>query len=356
MPYRARAPEDGSAIAANGRLGSGIIVRDCNPRMVNAAVASVFAPHRLRVSRGAQALRFRLRADQQGITTVARVRYGTSVLIDADGLPGRLSISVPISGRMSLRLGSESFVCEPNKIWLTDDVPHQMNLSSGLELLSLIVSREAVENHLRRLVGEDLGARLTFAPIAENRHALEPVVALMSAAIEQKAADNLVAPLVTAHLDDLVLTTLLLTHPHNYSEKLYSAGRDGSPRVVRRVEAAIHDRPEYPWTAAELAAEAGASVRTVQLSFRTFRGCTPLEMLRAVRLERAHRDLLDPRPHDTVTTIGTRWGFTNMGRFAVAYRRRYDRSPGETLRGVGAAAAVSGGAVAPGLSPRRQDD
>ena len=61
---------------------------------------------------------------------------------------------------------------------------------------------------------------------------------------------------------------------------------------------------------------------------------TPLEYLRRVRLERAHRDLVvaDPTAGDTVAAIATRWGFAHHGYFSAAYRRIYGHPPHVTLR------------------------
>ncbi|MET8873200.1 helix-turn-helix transcriptional regulator [Nocardia sp. NPDC004604] len=105
---------------------------------------------------------------------------------------------------------------------------------------------------------------------------------------------------------------------------------EGNARFV----AVSPDSPEYPWTLSELADQAGASIRSVQQAFRNYRGCSPLEMLRMVRLERAHQNLVDPGPNDTVSIFAARWGFSNMGRFASAYRRRYQVNPSEALRGL----------------------
>jgi AraC-like DNA-binding protein len=65
--------------------------------------------------------------------------------------------------------------------------------------------------------------------------------------------------------------------------------------------------------------------------------------LRQVRLQRADADLRTEAMTGVMTGAGagrgvagiaSRWGFTNFGRFAAAYRARYGRTPSETLRGV----------------------
>ena len=59
--------------------------------------------------------------------------------------------------------------------------------------------------------------------------------------------------------------------------------------------------------------------------------------LRQVRLQRADADLRAASGTPLaagrgVASIASRWGFTNFGRFAAAYRARYGHAPSETLR------------------------
>ncbi|OOK67582.1 bacterial regulatory helix-turn-helix s, AraC family protein [Mycobacterium kansasii] len=74
--------------------------------------------------------------------------------------------------------------------------------------------------------------------------------------------------------------------------------------------------------------------RALQYMFRQRLDCTPMQYLRRVRLDRAHRELLDSsRASATVKQIANRWGFIHIGRFAIYYRETYGRSPHATLRG-----------------------
>ncbi|MNG37809.1 transcriptional regulator EutR [compost metagenome] len=56
-----------------------------------------------------------------------------------------------------------------------------------------------------------------------------------------------------------------------------------------------------------------------------------MRYLRDLRMKRVHEDLLDPRQPRSVTEIVTRWGFFQLGRFAIEYRRQYAETPRETL-------------------------
>lgn len=105
------------------------------------------------------------------------------------------------------------------------------------------------------------------------------------------------------------------------------------PPGLRRSVGFIHDNADGDIGLAEIAAAANLTPRAVQYMFRRHLGVTPMEYLRRVRLDLAHRDLLAANPAvDTVNSIAGRWGFAHAGRFSVAYRRAFGLPPSATLR------------------------
>jgi transcriptional regulator GlxA family with amidase domain len=55
--------------------------------------------------------------------------------------------------------------------------------------------------------------------------------------------------------------------------------------------------------------------------------------MRMVRLLRARLALLHANPPcNSVTSIAMAYGFTQLGRFSVAYRRAFGETPSQTLR------------------------
>jgi choline dehydrogenase-like flavoprotein len=67
--------------------------------------------------------------------------------------------------------------------------------------------------------------------------------------------------------------------------------------------------------------------------FRRHLGMSPMAYLRVVRLRRAHRDLRSANPsHSGVAAIAHRWGFTHLGRFAVAHKTMFGETPLQALR------------------------
>lgn len=110
-----------------------------------------------------------------------------------------------------------------------------------------------------------------------------------------------------------------------------------SPRaqtaLLRRATAFIEENAHREITVSDIAAAVGVTPRSVQYSFRRHLGVTPLEYLRRIRLERAHRELQAADPStDTVMAIAGRWGFSHAGRFSVVYKQTFGAPPSETLR------------------------
>jgi len=72
--------------------------------------------------------------------------------------------------------------------------------------------------------------------------------------------------------------------------------------------------------------------RTLFKQFESFRGISPMEYLRAARLERVREVLQSGQVTGNITDLATTWGFSHMGRFSTEYRKRFGERPSETLK------------------------
>jgi AraC-like DNA-binding protein len=142
-------------------------------------------------------------------------------------------------------------------------------------------------------------------------------------------------PLVAAQAVRMLAAVALTAFPSTMMTAVRppAAGRV-PPVAMRRAAAYIDEDAGRPLTLAEIAAAAGVSPHGLRDGFLGHFGMTPTEYLRRIRLERAHRDLLDadPAAGATVAAIAGRWGWASPRRFADAYRRAYGQLPGQTLR------------------------
>jgi transcriptional regulator GlxA family with amidase domain len=105
------------------------------------------------------------------------------------------------------------------------------------------------------------------------------------------------------------------------------------PALLQRAMTFIDDNAHNQIQLADIAAAVEVTPRSVQYVFRRHVGMTPLEYLRQVRLNRAHRELKAADPSvDTVNAIAGRWGFMHPGRFSIQYKRVFGHPPSATLR------------------------
>ena len=74
------------------------------------------------------------------------------------------------------------------------------------------------------------------------------------------------------------------------------------------------------------------SERTLRMAFHRTHGVPPCRHLRMPRLSQARRALLSADcTLATVTEIATSFGFVELGRFSVEYRKAFGESPSRTL-------------------------
>lgn len=147
--------------------------------------------------------------------------------------------------------------------------------------------------------------------------------------------EEVATPLVLAQCSRLLAAVTLAAFPNAVSPGYAPHDRtDTGSCLLRRAIAYIEANLDDDIALADIADAVHVTPRAVQYMFRRHLDITPLQYVRRLRLDLAHRDLLAAqRTEQTVTQIAARWGFAHTGRFAVIYRQTFGQSPYETLRG-----------------------
>jgi AraC-like DNA-binding protein len=200
---------------------------------------------------------------------------------------------------------------------------------------SLWIDASALEHALEGMLGNRLRERLAFKPGIDWTRglaaSLRSQIDFLMGEIKRQGgvADN---PVALASLTDLMLSLVLRGVPHNYLERLGSGRFGAVPAYVRRADDFMRANVAVPIRMEHVAAAAGCSVRTLNAVFRQFRDTTPLAALHTIRLEQVRAELNHGVTEASIGEVSRRFGFTNPGRFAAAYRRRFGESPAETGR------------------------
>ena len=107
----------------------------------------------------------------------------------------------------------------------------------------------------------------------------------------------------------------------------------GDIERIARFERFLEQNPLTPLRIADLCAAVGVSQRTLHGVCVQHYGLSPVRYASLRRMQRARNALHAADPAlATVTAIATHHGFSELGRFAVAYRALFGEPPSATLR------------------------
>lgn len=271
---------------------------------------------------------------------IGRMRYGANVVIDPGRLESFALIQMPISGLETVEHGAHT-VRSTTRVAsvLSPTLPLRMQHDSGTEKLFVRIDREVLERHCRQHMGGDMRQPVEFTPkMSLDEPRCASWLRLMKWLYEEFGQDCpleddvLESPLFAAQIEQMVIATLLLTQPHNYSERLADDTPSIAPYFVKRAESFIEENAHEPLTIGEIVEHVGVSTRSLFSGFRKYRNTTPMEYLKTVRMQRVREDLLRASPNlTTVTRIATTWGFAHLGHFTCDYKRYFGESPSVTL-------------------------
>ncbi|PAU82114.1 AraC family transcriptional regulator [Halovibrio salipaludis] len=99
--------------------------------------------------------------------------------------------------------------------------------------------------------------------------------------------------------------------------------------VVNRVKQYINEYNDAPITMSDLCRLTNVSRRTLQYSFESIVGVSPMQFLRMTRLNRVRRSL-SAGSGTAIADIAAYWGFWHGGQFAKDYKKLFGEAPSET--------------------------
>jgi len=132
---------------------------------------------------------------------------------------------------------------------------------------------------------------------------------------------------------DLILPLLTCLTDSNACEA--GAAKRHHALVMVRFEEVLAERLSQPLQIPELCWLIGVGERTLRSCCAEFLGISPRRYILLRRLKEVRRALGEARSVTaSISEIARRYGFTQLGRFAGAYRSAFGESPSATLRRV----------------------
>jgi AraC-like DNA-binding protein len=268
--------------------------------------------------------------------TLSADRFATQVALNGDGVDSFCFYSI-LCGKVQLTWSEHEPTLAGTDGAVFRGFPGLKVLTSDVNARrSFWIEAGTLEHALESMLGDSLRKPLEFAPRVDWSSGLAASLKSQIDFLVQDATrlDGVAGnPVALASFTDLILSLILRGVRHNHLELLENRGRLGAvPVYVRRAEEFMHTNAAMPIRMEQVADAAGCSVRTLGAVFRRFRETTPLAALHAIRLDEVQAELSRGATIGSVANVVYRYGFTNLGRFASAYRLRFGAAPSETRK------------------------
>ena len=221
--------------------------------------------------------------------------------------------------------GKDIAVCSPGQT-----VSWRSFGSCQWEAISLTIEDFARFSHT--LIGRDLTPPqfqrvLTLAPARMSRlHRLREATFHFS----ETAPEVIIHPEVIRRLEQGLIQALMAC----FADRPESESRPSWRRaqLLAKFEAVLEENPGRALYLPEICEAIGVPGRTLRLCCAESLGMSPKRYFNLRRMHLARQALLVAAPEaDNVTEIATRFGFFELGRFAVAYRVLFGEPPSTTL-------------------------
>lgn len=325
----------GSAVLPKARLSAAYAtgsLADAHDHM-----AAFMRPHRLTLTDRTSPFAMRHQSVRLGNVRAHWLAYGGHVQMSSEAMERFYLFQINLRGACEVRLGNNvslvrALECCPvmpnqalTKTWQPDCA--QMILQ---------VDRAAFDRFAADELGElgFAGLEFGFGPVAIDP-ALTGLVEMIDLIRRTTTAEDLAMPnaRLTQHFETMVMSMLLSGLPHRHAGAYARVPIAYAPFHVRRAEDHIQAHIRELITIDDLAAASGASVRTLFSAFQHYRGMTPMNYVKALRLKLAYAELTAATPLETsVTAIALGCGFRHLGNFARDFRDAYGIAPSALLR------------------------
>jgi len=160
----------------------------------------------------------------------------------------------------------------------------------------------------------------------------ERTVAAFARSVRRLRPGRIDAPTVKRFHDGVLMATLsFLGRGDPVDESRTHLRHQTALEIVLACDAHASERRYRSISSLDLSRVAGYSERRIRSAFREMAGMSPMQFMRTRALHEIRKDLICGAA-SSVTDSAMEWGFTELGRFAGAYRKAFGELPSETLR------------------------
>jgi AraC-like DNA-binding protein len=297
-----------------------------------ALLSEHFSPNVLRVLGTPNAFRADLLTAAVGSMQVSTLAYNTEVELQVETSDDHLLVTTQFQGEQ--RVWSQGQV-DSGRVGfvVVDSTPAAITkrFSADSHRLNLRLSRAALRAMWQRATGSARHQPKTFDPFIASESARRRWWSHMQLLLSyvEVPPEGLYGAQMRKQIEEGILLFMLFEQPHDAAQFLGGEPPSAGDRRLSRAEDYIRAHLRDPLSLADIAQAADVSIRSLTASFRARHDTSPMKFIEGLRLDAAHDALAAGK--QGVTSVATELGFSNLGRFAAAYRRRFGVPPSVTL-------------------------
>lgn len=267
--------------------------------------------------------------------TINAISYGSPVVLELHDIQKFLFFVLVIRGECRITSGENRFIAKAGEMFVINaGQPIQAELSSEFQEIVIGIDANALTPAILRMIDRPISIPIQFdcapLPFEGDGGPLGRFVRLLCAEMDAERTSfkfKAISELYEQTLLSLMLTSL----PHNYSEWLHHGVPAAIPYYIRRAEHFIRENLQSALTLDDIVQASGTGMRSLHQAFREFRRTTPMLYLKECRLQLARARLQDAKFHDrSIAELAHEVGFEYPSKFSRAYRLRFNELPSTT--------------------------
>lgn len=297
----------------------------------------IFGPHDLILNNQVRPVNPKITYTQLKNVLFSYFNYHTESTVDIDFLRDYYVVEIPLSGFSETFRGKERVLSRQGRaVIISPGTSFRAHWSDDCSKLLAFVNSKALNHQLSYVLDDSLKQPVQFTLGVDIRNgkgaAIWRTMQFILKELEYQAASDSFNTYVDRQIEQMFISSLLFNNENNYSDRLNNPNDSCEPAFLRKVEDYIDANCAEQLTVEDLAKSAHISPQKLFNGFRKYKATTPINYLNNVRFERVHEALKKAGKEMTVSQIAMEWGFYQLGRFSVEYKKRFGESPSHTLR------------------------
>lgn len=265
---------------------------------------------------------------------IVKLTCGSEFRVNRTREANHYLFQLPISGVCNIESDRANRVALPGEVFVLNPRQEASKRWKGpCVQVQVQVDRHAMERLLWAELGQNCSDPLTFDSAVQSEAAGRTLYAVTLSVWRDLSEHPMLRQWrVVRSLERNLMMTYLGLLKHNYSDEFHRAATPAAPYYVKRAEEFLRSNVRNPIDIEELVRVTKVSSRSIYYGFRRWRGTTPMNYLRNLRLSLAHEELKKARDEgNNVTRIALGVGYDHLSRFSADYKQRYGQSPSTTM-------------------------